>query len=142
MGRHAGSGGVAPAAIRPGAPIVGCPHFLRYLQSHLAAASEERLHATYCDRLGRYLHDEVLVTGSPYRVTTRARELFGRALALGASGLLIAHNHPSGECRPSREDLLATNRMREIALALDMVLLDHLIVTRTDIYSIRLGGWL
>jgi len=118
---------------------MGCPRFLRYLQSHLSAATDERLHVTYCDRLGRYLHDEVLITGSPHFVATRARELFGRALALEASGLLLAHNHPSGECRPSSEDLLATNRTRDIALALDMVLLDHLILTRTETYSIRQG---
>ena len=118
------------------------PNFLRYLQSHFAGAREERFHATYCDDRGHYLHDEVLVCGTSGSVGTRARLVFGRALALGASGLMLAHNHPSGRCRPSSDDLLATNRMRDIAAALDIVLLDHLILTPDEIYSMRLGGCL
>ena len=119
--------------------IVGSPGFLRYLKSRLAGAEEECLHATYCDSWGEYLHDEILVHGSTSFVATRARLLFGRALALGASGLLLAHNHPSGRCRPSHDDLFATNRMRDIAAALDIVLLDHLIITESNVYSIRSG---
>lgn len=122
--------------------MVVSPGFLQYLQTHFTGAAEERLHATYCDDYGRYLHDEILAAGSADFVVTRARALFGRALALGAGGLLLAHNHPSGQCRPSQQDIAATNRMRDIALALDIVLLDHLIITRTQIYSIRRGGCL
>lgn len=118
------------------------PDFLRYLQSRFAGALEERFHATYSDGRGHYLHDEVLVRGTPDSVGLRSRQLFGRALALGATGLVLAHNHPSGECRPSSDDLSATNRMRDIASALDMVLLDHLILARDEIYSMRLGGYL
>lgn len=118
------------------------PSFLRYLQSHFAGAVEERFHATYCDGEGHYLYDEVLVRGSPVSVATRGRLLFGRALALGASGLLLAHNHPSGRCLPSRDDLFATNRLRDIASGLDIVLLDHLILTQDEIYSMRHGGCL
>jgi DNA repair protein RadC len=115
------------------------PNFLRYLQSHFAGALDERFHATYCDGRGRYLHDEVLVCGSSGSVGMRARLVFSRALVFGATGLLIAHNHPSGRCRPSSDDVSATNRIRDIASALDIVLLDHLILTRDEIYSMRLG---
>lgn len=118
------------------------PAFLQYLRSHFADAADERLHATYCDERGDYLHDEMLVSGSSSVVATRARVLFGRALALGANGLLLAHNHPSGCCRPSSNDLFATNRMRDIAAALDIILLDHLILTHEEIYSMRIGAYL
>ncbi|MGB3378699.1 MAG: JAB domain-containing protein [Allopontixanthobacter sediminis] len=124
------------------AAFVGSPVFLQYLQAHFTGASEERFHATYCDGYGRYLDDEVLAIGTSDLVMTRARALFGRALALGASGLLLAHNHPSGRCHPSSEDLIATDRVRDIARALDIVLLDHLILTCSQIYSIRLGEYL
>lgn len=118
------------------------PTFLQYLQSHFAGAREERFHATYCDGRGGYLHDEMLVWGSSDSVGMRARLVFSRALALGAGGLLLAHNHPSGRCRPSSDDLSATNRIRDIAAALDIVLLDHLILTWDEIYSMRLGRYL
>ncbi len=127
----------------PAGPFApGSRHFIRYLQSRFAGAAEERFHATYCDGRGYYLDDEVLVCGSPGSVAARGRALFGRALALGARGLLLAHNHPSGRCRPSDDDLSATNRMREIAAALDIVVLDHLILTQNEVYSMRLGGCL
>ena len=118
------------------------PSFLRYLQSHFAGAQEERCHATYCDGRGRYLHDEMLVCGSLHSVGLRTRLVFSRALEFGATGLLLAHNHPSGRCRPSSDDLAATNRIRDIAAALDIVLLDHLILTWDEIYSMRLGRYL
>lgn len=118
------------------------PSFLRYLQSHFSGAPEERCHATYCDGRGNYLHDEMLVCGSPSSVGLRTRLVFSRAMEFGASGLLLAHNHPSGRCRPSSDDLSATNRIRDIAAALDIVLLDHLILTWDEIYSMRLGRYL
>lgn len=133
---------IVPSQRPPVSVQIKSPVFMHYLKSHFAGAAEERLHATYCDGRGDYLHDEILTYGSVGFVATRARLLFGRALALGASGLLLAHNHPSGRCRPSRDDLSATNRLRDIAAALDIVLHDHLILTQNEIYSMRTGGYL
>lgn len=138
-GRRSQWEGVAPDLCHADQFSVRNPNFLRYLQTHFAGALEERFHATYYDGRGIYLHDEVLVCGSPGSVVPRARLVFSRALAFGATGLLIAHNHPSGRCRPSSDDMAATNRIRDIASALDIVLLDHLILTWDKVYSMRLG---
>lgn len=121
---------------------ISSPDFLQYLKSRFVGASGECLHATYCDQQEDYLHDEILVEGSTDLVATRARVLFSRALAVGASGLLLAHNHPSGRCRPSRNDVSATDRMRQIAAALDISLLDHLILAHDQVYSMRSGKYL
>ena len=59
---------------------------------------------------------------------------------MGARGLIVAHNHPSGDCRPSRSDILATHRLKEVAIALDIELIDHLILTENAVYSMRAGG--
>lgn len=113
-----------------------------YLQEIFAVAcpGEERFHAIFLDAARGYLDDCVIGHGPSAHLAIRMRELFARALSLGARGLIVAHNHPSGDCRPSESDIAATHRLREIARALDIELLDHLIVTREKIYSMRAGG--
>lgn len=118
------------------------PALLRYLHVTFAGASDERLHVIYCDGARRYLHDETLALGSMRRIEARARPLFERALALGAGGFLLAHNHPSGDCRPSAEDLAATRHLAAIASALELELVDHVIVAGRRAFSMRAGGCL
>lgn len=118
------------------------PALLRYLLLKLGGAREERLHVVYCDGGRRYLHDETLALGGLRRIQARARPLFERALALGAGGFLLAHNHPSGHCRPSPEDLTATRHLARLAEALDLELVDHVIVAGRRAFSMRAGGCL
>jgi DNA repair protein RadC len=118
------------------------PHLLRYLRLAIGTAREERLHVVYCDAGRRYLHDETLASGGLRRIEARARPLFERALALGAGGFLLAHNHPSGNCRPSEDDLVATRRLGGIAEALELELVDHVILTGRRAFSMRAAGCL
>lgn len=64
------------------------------------------------------------------------------ALAFGATGLLMAHNHPSGDCRPSAVDRQATSRIARALAAIDVCLLDHMVVARDGVTSFRRLGWL
>lgn len=100
----------------------------------------ERFHAIFLDERRTILGDAPLGQGGTGSLTVRMREIFGRALALHASAIVIAHNHPSGSCRPSEYDQLATRRLRHVAEALDIELLDHLIFTYDAVYSMRAGG--
>lgn len=103
-------------------------------------AHMERFHAIFLDENRSILGDAPLGQGRSSTLTVRMREIFGRALALQASAIVIAHNHPSGDCRPSEYDLHATMRLKHIAEALDIELLDHLIITHHTVYSMRAGG--
>jgi len=118
------------------------PALHRYLRSHLAGGATERLHVIYCDRSRGYLADETVASGDSRQIEARARPVIERALALGADGFLLAHNHPSGICRPSPQDISGTRRLQGIAEALELTLVDHLIVTRRAVYSMREGGCL
>lgn len=118
------------------------PALLRYLGLKLGGAREERLHVVYCDAARRYLHDETLALGGPRRLEARARPLFERALALGAGGFLLAHNHPSGDCHPSAEDLAATRHLAGLAAALELELVDHVVLAGRRAFSMRAGGCL
>ena len=100
----------------------------------------ERFHAIFADSRRSYLGDAALGEGDVNALTVRMRDLFSRALALEASAIIVAHNHPSGDCRPSRHDIEATKRLVTIGEALDITLLDHLIFTHHSVYSMRAGG--
>lgn len=61
--------------------------------------------------------------------------LLATALKANASGIIIAHNHPSGNLKPSETDKSLTRKIKEACKYLDILLLDHLIVTRNSYYS-------
>lgn len=66
-----------------------------------------------------------------------SRELFVRALLLGASGIFLAHNHPSGNPKPSAEDVGITEKIKQAGELLSVELLDHIIVGECSYYSFR-----
>ena len=61
--------------------------------------------------------------------------IFATALKSCASGIILAHNHPSGEIDPSREDIALTNKIKAGAELLDLKVLDHLIISKDSFYS-------
>lgn len=123
------------------APVDGAdPAIHQFLRSRIGGAREERLYAIFADASRRYLADEPVAAGSSERMVAHARPLVERALSHGAAGLLLAHNHPSGRCRPSADDIASTRWLADLAEALELELIDHLIVTRTHVFSMRLGG--
>jgi DNA repair protein RadC len=63
------------------------------------------------------------------------RLILKKALELGAVGLILAHNHPSGNLRPSKADLQITRKAKKAAALMDIRLLDHLIVHGSEYYS-------
>ena len=68
------------------------------------------------------------------------RIIFAVALKCGASGIIISHNHPSGQLLPSSEDNLITNKIKEAGKILDVTLLDHIIITEDGYYSYADNG--
>ncbi|MDA9918625.1 DNA repair protein [Erythrobacter sp.] len=115
-----------------------------YLRGIMCAepAQRERFHAIFLDSNRTYIADTQMGEGRRACLTLRMRDLFGKALSVGAQGLIVAHNHPSGDCRPSTLDIAATDRLVDVATALDIELIDHLIITKTALYSMRAGGHL
>ena len=106
----------------------------------MVGPGEERFHVVFLDSDRNCRDDCIMSCGSSLHLPVRLRDVFTRALCLNASGIVVAHNHPSGDCRPSESDLKATRRLRDIGRALDIELLDHLIFTREKVYSMRAGG--
>jgi DNA repair protein RadC len=113
-----------------------------YLRKAVTPASgvEERFHAVFLDRRNTYLADYALGRGGVQSLTVRMREVFAPALRIGASGLILAHNHPSGKCSPSASDIAATRRIMIVAEALEIEVVDHLIITHESVFSMRAAG--
>lgn len=118
------------------------PALLAYLQFGFAEAQTEQLRVIYCDRQRGYLQDELFAHGQSNCIITPVRPLFERALELGANSLLLAHNHPSGNCRPSQDDIRSTRYLRYIGAALEIELIDHLIFAGRRCFSMASGGYL
>lgn len=71
-----------------------------------------------------------------------ARKIFRLAIDEGAASIALAHNHPSGSLKPSNEDILLTNRLKEAGKLLDVKVIDHVIVAETGFYSFADEGML
>ena len=112
------------------------PPFARYLTATLGPEEHEVLLAIFLDAEGRYLADERIGGGDFHSIEVRMRPLAARAIELGANGLLLAHNHPSGNPQPSALDRQATNRIAEIMGHIEVNLVDHLVVGRQGVFSI------
>jgi DNA repair protein RadC len=70
------------------------------------------------------------------------RQIIADALAHGSSGIILAHNHPSGDSRPSESDRRSTQRLAWAMEALDCTVIDHLIFAGSDCTSLRRLGYL
>jgi DNA repair protein RadC len=114
----------------------------RYLIARLSGLRQEVLLAFFADQNGGFLAEETIATGDRGAIEWRPRTLFARALALDARAFLLVHNHPSGSVRPSAEDLRATAAVINQSRALEIDLIDHMIVAGTSIFSMRAAGHL
>ncbi|MET0251538.1 MAG: JAB domain-containing protein [Novosphingobium sp.] len=126
-----------------GAPLDSAdPQLHRYLAARIGSSPDEQMHAVFIDRHGGYIADETIATGGSATVPVRCRALFQRALAVEASAIILAHNHPSGRSVASREDVSVTEELVRIARQLELRILDHLIVTSSEVFSMKRAGLL
>jgi DNA repair protein RadC len=100
----------------------------------------EEFWVLYLDRSNKIITKQNLSKGGVSGTVVDARLLFKQAVECLASGIVLCHNHPSGNLKPSEEDLKLTKRLKEAAKLLDMVILDHLILAGKDFYSFADNG--
>ncbi len=110
---------------------------------HVAMARDqvEQFRVLYLDRKNCLLADEVQ-HGTVDHVPVYPREVVRRALTHNASALILLHNHPSGEPKPSRDDIEMTRQVKSAAETLGITLHDHVIIGRSGHASFRSLGLL
>lgn len=109
----------------------------------LAAADGETLAVAFLDDDRAVIAVRELSEGAgPDEVALPVRRILEEALRLGAAGLVVAHNHPSGDASPSSADLEATRELSEVAARLGLRVHDHLIFAGGGVASFRAMGLL
>jgi DNA repair protein RadC len=124
-------------------PVLGDSRaVMDYLFAAMAHEPVEQLRVLYLNTRNCLLFDETVVEGSINIAPIYPREIVRRSLEVGATALILAHNHPSGDPRPSSEDIRVTRLVAAAAEALDIRLHDHVIVARSGWTSLRAAGYL
>lgn len=104
-----------------------------YLLADMAHDHVECVRVLFLNIRNRLLRDEIVAQGTIDQAPIYPREIIRRALDVGATALILIHNHPSGDPHPSRGDIAATRQLQAAAKPFSIVIHDHLIVAR--------GGW-
>ena len=94
----------------------------------------------YLNAKNMLILDEMVGEGSIDEAAIHPREVIRRALDLGATGLILVHNHPSGSPQPSRADIDVTNRIAEAGRLLGIVVHDHVVIGREGHVSLKAKG--
>ena len=106
-----------------------------------ADALTEQLLVAHVDGDAHCIHLERFA-GEKAAVGVPVRQIIADALRLGSAGVILAHNHPSGDCRPSDADYRATRKLTRAADAIELAVLDHLIFAGGGCSSMRQMGLL
>ena len=81
------------------------------------------------------IEKRIVTVGTLNQSLVHPRELFADAITDRAAGIIIAHNHPSGQCFPSHEDRRVTQRLKEVSKIIGIELIDHVILTKESYFS-------
>lgn len=125
---------------RKGPILSEWPQVLDFCRLNLSHIMEEHLYIIFLDDKHRIILHEDFQRGTKTRIQIYPIEIMKRALNLSARSIILVHNHPSGEARPSREDLNQTADLEEFLNTVGITILDHLIIGDNKIYSINSKG--
>ncbi|UYY57031.1 JAB domain-containing protein [Sphingomonas sp. S2-65] len=110
-----------------------------YLRTMLQHESTEQIHVLYLNTKNELLH-EFVSQGALDAATLYVRDVLYHGMQIGAAGLILIHNHPSGDPTPSAADKDMTRKLALACKLVDMSLHDHLVVARSGVISFRREG--
>ena len=111
---------------------VAADHFRAYYAN---ASKREQFVCAYLNSQNRLISTEVLFVGSIATSAVYPREVVQRILDLGAAAVMFSHNHPSGELTPSSSDRAVTKKLQTALSAIDVDVLDHIIIGGSEYFS-------
>jgi len=113
-----------------------------YMTQEMRWLEREELRLLGLDNRSRLLYEATLSIGTQNMSLLSTREILISALTKRASGIVLVHNHPSGDPYPSNEDITATNMVKSGCDAIGIHLLDHIIIGEQGYYSFKEKGML
>ena len=115
---------------QPGSQLKSARESAEHLRAFLSNHPKDQEHfvAVFMNSQNQIISTEVISTGSLATAAVFPREIVKRLLALEAGAIIVAHNHPSGETTPSNSDRALTKKLQRGLEAIDVSLLDHLVI--------------
>ena len=123
-----------------GQPVTRPDMIVPMLKDFLAHYDVEHFVIVLLDGRSRIIDIVIMSKGSINKTLVPVRECFREALMKNAVSMILAHNHPSGDPEPSREDIDVTKRIVDAGKVIGIDILDHIIVTRNKCVSLRENG--
>lgn len=113
---------------------------LDYCRVSIGFKKTEEFRVLFLNNKHALITDELLQEGTVNHASVYPREVVKRALDLGASAMILTHNHPSGDPTPSKDDIEITKQIVNAAATLGIRVHDHLIITKSKHYSFKSNG--
>ncbi|MBN1620312.1 DNA repair protein RadC [candidate division WOR-3 bacterium] len=107
----------------------------------LGALKDEHVYSLYLDNAGHVLKYEAISKGTVGQAEVYPRKILETALLKKASSVILVHNHPSDNPQPSETDITLTKKIEKVLSTAEISLLDHIIVSKSGIYSFRENGF-
>jgi len=108
--------------------------------SHLKNESEEHFCVLYLNRNNAVIHNQVVGIGNATSCVVDKQKIFRTALSVKAQAVVLCHNHPSGNDKPSEADMRLTKEIKQGLILLDITTLDHIIISKESYYSFADNG--
>ena len=108
-----------------------------YCRTEMSHLDIEEFRIIFLDVKFRVIGEEVMQRGTINQVAIHPREVVKMAMEKKASALILVHNHPSGDVKPSRADVEITKQIKQALEAINIALLDHIIISKYDYASLK-----
>ena len=103
-------------------------------------SSQEQFYCVYLDAGKKVIEEKLLFIGTANYSLIHPRDIFKEAYLINATGVICVHNHPSGDVKPSKEDINMTIRLREVGVIMGIKVIDHVIIGDDKYYSFLENG--
>ena len=122
-------------------PQITCTsELIDYCKTYMGGLKDERFCVIYLDAQNRLTDIETIQEGIVNQAVVYPRKVLENALKRKASAVILVHNHPSGQVKPSDADIRLTKTIQETARILDIIVHDHLIIGENRFFSFREEG--
>lgn len=110
---------------------------ISYASLLLKDLKHEAFYVLFLDKKYQLIEEQLIANGENDIVLVSAKDVARRALMLHSASVILAHNHPSGELKPSNSDIKTTNEIVEVLRKLQIQVLDHLIISKSGNFSFK-----
>lgn len=110
-----------------------------YLQAKIGSKKEEHFMILYFDTRNKLINEEVSI-GTLNASLVHPREVFKKAIKDNVAQIIVAHNHPSGDSKPSEDDISTTKRLADAGKLVGISIIDHLVITSSEYFSFKEEG--